>query len=275
LLASGLSDFLAPFDAPLASAEQVTRAHSRAHFERIRLASPTQGWHSIDPDTRMNPQTFNAAQHAAGAAVLAADLVCSGQFARAFCNVRPPGHHAERERAMGFCFFNNVAVGIHHALVQHGIRRIALIDFDVHHGNGSEDIFAGDDRVLMLSTFQSPLYPYTGEHPRGPNMCNIALPAYSDGTQLREAVTEHWLPRLEQFAPQMLWISAGFDAHRDDPLSELRWTERDYRWLTDTLVNAANRSAGGRIVSLLEGGYDLHGLAASVEQHVRSLVESA
>ena len=273
LIVSGLADFMTHFPAPLASADQIARAHSHAYFERLRQASPARGWHSIDPDTTMNPATFNAAQHAAGAAVLAADLVCSGEHMRVFCNVRPPGHHAERDRAMGFCFFNNVAVGIHQALAQHGLKRIALIDFDVHHGNGSEDIFAGDERVLMLSTFQSPLYPYSGEQPRGPNMCNVPLPPYSDGTQLRAAVAQHWLPRLTEFAPQMIWISAGFDAHRNDPLSQLRWTEQDYRWLTDTLVLAANRSAAGRIVSMLEGGYDLPGLAASVEQHVRSLIE--
>jgi acetoin utilization deacetylase AcuC-like enzyme len=204
---------------------------------------------------------------------MATELVASGKFQRAFCNVRPPGHHATRDSAMGFCFFNNIAVGIRHALNELGLQRVALCDFDVHHGNGSEDIFAGEEQVLMLSTFQSPLYPYCGEQPRGPNIVNVPLAPYSNGDVLREAVTGHWLPALERFKPQLIFVSAGFDAHRDDELSHLGWNDSDYAWLTRQIVAQANRHAGGRIVSVLEGGYDLLALARSVEQHVRELLE--
>jgi acetoin utilization deacetylase AcuC-like enzyme len=273
LIATGLMPLLRCYDAPAASAEQISRAHAAHHYDHLLAAAPKQGLIQLDPDTAMNPHTFEAARHAAGAAVLAADLVCTGQAQRAFCNVRPPGHHAQSDRAMGFCFFNNIAVGIHHALAVHQIERIALIDFDVHHGNGSEEIFANDQRVLMVSTFQSPLYPYSGEQPLGENMLNLPLPPYSDGRQMRAAVSEHWLPRLDAFAPQMLWISAGFDAHEHDELSHLRWHEADYRWLSEQLRAIANRHCQGRIVSALEGGYNLPALAASVEQHVRVLLD--
>jgi acetoin utilization deacetylase AcuC-like enzyme len=207
-----------------------------------------------------------------GAAVLATDLVVQGDCTRAFCNVRPPGHHAERGAAMGFCFFNNVAVGIRHALDVHGLSRVALVDFDVHHGNGSEDIFFDDDRVLMVSTFESRLYPFQGEQARGRNMVNVPLMAYSDGTALRQAVTDTWLPALRAFAPQMIFISAGFDAHRDDEMSHLGWVDGDYAWVTRELVALADELCEGRIVSMLEGGYSLPALARSVELHVRGLM---
>ena len=273
LRASGLLDFAAIYEAPAATLEQLDRAHTHAHVLETQALSPQQGYAAIDPDTSMNPHTWNAARRAAGAAVLATDLVHSGSATRVFCNVRPPGHHATRSAAMGFCFFNNIAVGMRHALDVLGVERVALIDFDVHHGNGSEDIVAGDERILMLSTFQSPLYPYIGETPSAGNLVNVPLPPYSDGTALRAAVLERWLPALNDFRPQMLFISAGFDAHYEDDISQLRWRDDDYAWVTRELVTAAGRHAQGRIVSMLEGGYALDALARSVERHVRELME--
>ena len=273
LRASGLLDFAAIYEAPAATLEQLDRAHTHAHVLETQALSPQQGYAAIDPDTSMNPHTWNAARRAAGAAVLATDLVHSGSATRVFCNVRPPGHHATRSAAMGFCFFNNIAVGMRHALDVLGVERVALIDFDVHHGNGSEDIVAGDERILMLSTFQSPLYPYSGEAPSAGNLVNVPLPPYSDGTALRAAVLERWLPALNDFRPQMLFISAGFDAHYEDDISQLRWRDDDYAWVTRDLVTAAGRHAQGRIVSMLEGGYALDALARSVERHVRELME--
>ena len=272
LLMRGVLDYMESFDAQPATETQICRAHDARLYAELRAMAPREGYVHVDPDTSMNAHTWNAALHAAGAAVQATELVLRGGFKRAFCNVRPPGHHAERSQAMGFCFFNNVAVGIRHALDELGLQRVALVDFDVHHGNGSEDIFAGDERVLMVSTFQSRLYPYFGETAKGPNMCNIALAPYSDGDALKRAVIQHWVPALRAFAPQMVFISAGFDAHRDDDMSHLGWADADYGWVTQRLVEIAEETAEGRVVSMLEGGYNLPALARSVEQHVRALV---
>jgi acetoin utilization deacetylase AcuC-like enzyme len=190
----------------------------------------------------------------------------------AFCGLRPPGHHAEASRAMGFCLFNNVAVGAMHALEHHGLERVALIDFDVHHGNGTEDVFSDDPRALMASIFQYPLYPYTGVDNPAPNMVNVPLPEGTGSEGFRRAVTERWLPALEDFAPQMIFVSAGFDAHRDDPLAGLRFVDADYAWVTREMCAVADRHAQGRIVSSLEGGYDLSALGRSATEHVRVLV---
>ncbi|MCL4747775.1 MAG: histone deacetylase family protein [Burkholderiaceae bacterium] len=271
LLAHGVIELLDAHDAPAATGQQVERAHSARYFAELRAASPAEGYRQLDPDTAMNRYTFEAALHAAGAAVRAADLVIRGEALRAFCNVRPPGHHAERGSARGFCFINNVAVGIRHALDAFGLDRVALVDFDVHHGNGSEDIFAGDERVLMVSSFQSRLYPFMGETPRASNMRNVGLRPYSDGTAMRRAVRDQWLPALRAFAPQMLFVSAGFDAHRDDDMSQLAWSDDDYRWVSAQLVAIADELCEGRIVSMLEGGYDLDALARCAELHVRAL----
>jgi acetoin utilization deacetylase AcuC-like enzyme len=273
LLSCGLLDLLDSIEAQPVTREQLLRVHTGMHVSDMEARSPLTGYARVDPDTVMNPKTLLAARHAAGAVVAATELVASGRYQRAFCNVRPPGHHATREAAMGFCFFNNVVVGIRHALDALGIERVALCDFDVHHGNGSEDILAGDEQVLMLSTFQSPLYPFSGEQPKASNIVSVALAPYSDGEALREAVSTQWLPALERFKPQMIFVSAGFDAHRDDELSHLAWTDHDYAWVTRQIVVQAKRHAGGRIVSVLEGGYDLLALARSVEQHVRELLE--
>ncbi len=272
LLVKGLLDFMMPFDAPLATEEQLGRAHSALYVREIIAASPAEGLHALDPDTSMNPHTLSAALRAAGAAVQATDLVLGGQAATAFCSVRPPGHHAERAAAMGFCFFNNVAVGIRHALDVHGLSRVALIDFDVHHGNGSEDIFHDDDRVLMCSTFETGLYPFSGDEPAGPNMINVGLDRRADGQAFRAAVTDRWLPALEAFRPDIIFISAGFDAHREDDMGNLALTEADYAWVTRQIMDVARRHCQGRVVSCLEGGYALSALARSVAAHIRVLI---
>lgn len=272
LLMTGLLDLMERFEAPAATPEQLARAHDALHVAEMQARAPAQGYVQVDPDTAMNPDTLVAALHAAGAAVLATELVVQGGFNRAFCNIRPPGHHAERGAAMGFCFFNNVAVGIRHGLDRLGLERVALVDFDVHHGNGSEDIFAGDERVQMVSTFESRLYPFSGEAPLAANIISVPLKPYSDGTALREAVTGHWLPALREFRPQVIFVSAGFDAHREDEMSHLGWTDADYGWVSDQLVKVADEVAEGRIVSVLEGGYCLPALARSAEQHVRALL---
>lgn len=272
LLVKGLLDYMQPVDAPAATETELSRAHSTLHVREILESAPTEGYHVVDPDTSMNPHTVAAALRAAGAAVKATDLVLSGEAPRAFCAVRPPGHHAEHDKAMGFCFFNNVAVGIRHALDVHGLQRVALIDFDVHHGNGSEDIFKGDERVLMCSIFEKGLYPFSGEDARGPNMVNVGLPARSGSEAFRDAVTRAWLPALEAFAPQMIYISAGFDAHREDDMGNLALTEADYEWVTRELMAVAVRHAQGRVISVLEGGYALNALARSAAAHVKVLI---
>ena len=271
LTAAGVFDWLRHVEAPEAPTIALQRAHNALYLAELDAASPATGYTHVDPDTYMNPYTLRAARRAAGALLRAVDGVIGGEFARAFCAVRPPGHHATRGEAMGFCFYDNAAVGVLHALEVHGLARVALVDFDVHHGNGSEHILAGDERVLMVSTFQHPLYPASGVDPLGENMVNVPLPPYSDGAALRGAVTREWLPALERFRPQLIVISAGFDAHRDDDMSQLLWTEADYAWVTQQLVDVAQRHCHGRIVSTLEGGYDLPSLARSVLAHVKVL----
>jgi acetoin utilization deacetylase AcuC-like enzyme len=272
LLVKGLLDCMIPYDAPLATKEQLSRAHASLYVSEIFEASPAEGVHAVDPDTNMCPHTLTAALRAAGAAVQATDLVLAGDAPTAFCCVRPPGHHAERSAAMGFCFFNNVAVGMRHALNVHGLERVALIDFDVHHGNGSEDIFRGDERVLMCSIFEKGLYPFNGENAVGPNMVNVGLPSRSGSDAFREAVTSQWLPALDAFAPQLIYISAGFDAHREDDMGNLGLVEADYAWVTKELMKVADKHCQGRVISCLEGGYVLSPLARSVAAHVRVLI---
>ena len=272
LLSHSLLDVMVPYTAPAATRAQIGRVHDALYIAELEAAAPASGYHHVDPDTSMNCHTLTAAYHAAGAAVLAAEIVARGEVGSAFCNVRPPGHHATRHEAMGFCFFNNVAVGIAHALAECGINRVALVDFDVHHGNGSEDIFAGDDRVLMVSTFERGLYPYSGEEALGMNSCNVPLAPRSGSDAVRDAVTRHWLPALEAFRPEMIFVSAGFDAHRADDMGRLGWVEADYTWITQRVTEIAARHANGRVVSLLEGGYALPALARSAAAHVRVLI---
>lgn len=273
LIAIGLAPHLVHIDAPAADLAAIERAHDRRYIEDLRSRIPKQGYAPVDPDTSMNPATWEAALRAAGAVIEATDQVLSGALENAFCAVRPPGHHALRAQAMGFCFFNNVAIGVLHALAAHGLTRVAVIDFDVHHGNGTEDILADDERVLMASFFQHPFYPYTGtEHP-AKNMVNVPLPAGTRGDVVRQVVDEIWLPRLEQFRPEMIFISAGFDAHREDDLGQMALVEADYAFITKRLMEVAARHSRNRIVSTLEGGYNLSALARSVATHVKTLAQ--
>ena len=252
-------------------------AHSEGYLvelsEFMQQAAANGEHRALDPDTTVCPATWRAALRAAGAAVAATDAVIDGRAENAFCAIRPPGHHATRSQAMGFCFFNNVAIAARHALDVRGLERVAIIDFDVHHGNGTEDIVAGDERILMASFFQDQLYPYSGGVPLGTNMVNLAIPAYTRGGEIRELIEANWLPRLDAFRPQMVFISAGFDAHREDDLGQLGLVEADYDWITRRLVAVAKRHAGGRIVSCLEGGYALSALARSVAAHLRALAD--
>src|SRR4051812_11417652 len=271
LIASGIGQHLTRFDAPLATDEQLARVHPIEYVGAIRNAAPEHGTVHLDPDTAMNPHSLNAALRAAGAAVFAVDLVLKNQFQSAFCAVRPPGHHACVARPMGFCIFNNVAIAARHALAAHGLERVAIIDFDVHHGNGTEDIFEGDEQVLMASTFQHPFYPYSGtEHPAR-NMVNVPLATGAGSREFREAVREAWLPALDDFQPELILFSAGFDAHAEDDMAMLRFSDADYAWVTSQMKAVAERHARGRMVSVLEGGYALSALGRSVVQHVRVL----
>jgi len=273
LIAQGLNMMLRHYDAPAATREQLERVHAPSYVDEIHARAPAEGLVSLDPDTLMNPHSLEAALRAAGSAVLGVDLVMQGEIGAAFCNVRPPGHHAERDRAMGFCIFNNVAVGAAHALAAHGLERVAIVDFDVHHGNGTEHIFADEPRVLFCSTFQHPFYPHTGAETDTPHIVNVPLPAGADGKAFREAVSAHWLPRLEAFAPEFIFISAGFDGHIEDDMAMLALREDDYRWVTQQIQTVAHRHAQGRIVSCLEGGYELHALGRSAFAHIDALVD--
>jgi acetoin utilization deacetylase AcuC-like enzyme len=268
---SGLMQHLVDVMAPVVTREQLARVHDAAHIDFIIGMSPRDGLVHLDADTAMNPHSLSAALRAAGAVVKAVDLVVDGEVTNAFCNVRPPGHHACRARPMGFCLFNNIAVGAAHALEARGLDRVAIVDFDVHHGNGTEDIFANDERVMMVSIYQHPFYPYSGPEGRSERMVNIPLAAHSGGSEFRKAVEDDWMPALREFAPQMIFVSAGFDAHRDDDMASLRFVEEDYAWVTRRIMDAAADSAGRRVVSSLEGGYHLPALARSAEAHVRQL----
>jgi acetoin utilization deacetylase AcuC-like enzyme len=275
LIASGLMPYLQRHDAPLATIEQLARVHAPSYIETIRDNAPKAGRIYLDPDTAMNPHSWTAALRAAGAATLAVDLVMAAEAGNAFCAIRPPGHHAESARAMGFCIFNNVAVGVAHALSHYGLARVAIMDFDVHHGNGTEEIFHDDPRVLLCSTFQHPYYPFKGADSGNDHIINVPLPAGTAGPAYREAVRRHCLPALERFRPEMVFFSAGFDAHRDDDMAQLRLVEDDYAWVTEQVKAVAERHAQGRIVSVLEGGYELHALARSVLAHLRVLSGTA
>ena len=275
LIATGLDVALEMRDAPEVQLTDVALAHESRYVAELRelllqvMASGES--RAIDPDTTAGPGTWKAMLRAAGAAVAATDAVIDGDIENAFCSVRPPGHHATRDAAMGFCFFNNVAIAARHALDVRGLKRVAIVDFDVHHGNGTEDIIAGDERVLMVSFFQHPLYPYSGGVPKGTNMLNLPLDAYTKGREVRELIEAMWMPRLEAFKPEMVFISAGFDAHREDDLGQLGLVEADYEWITQRIKWVADRHAKGRIVSSLEGGYALGALARSVAAHLRVL----
>ncbi len=260
--------------APRVEDKHLMLCHPAGYVEALLGTIPPQGRHHLDGDTAVSPGSGEAALRAAGAVVAAVDAVCTGKARNAFCAVRPPGHHAEADQAMGFCLFNNVAVGALHARVTHGLSRVAVIDFDVHHGNGTQHMFERDPHLFYASTHQWPLYPGTGdEHEKGVgNVVNAPLRAHSGGLEFREAFNHKILPALDKFAPELVIISAGFDAHEDDPLASLMLHEDDYEWVTAALAEVAKTHAKGRVVSALEGGYDLHALAASSAAHVRALM---
>jgi acetoin utilization deacetylase AcuC-like enzyme len=266
---------LAREQAPMASLEMIALAHPLDYVEQVREAAPKEGMVRLDADTTMSPGTFEAVMRAAGGAVQAVDEVMTGKIANAFVATRPPGHHAETATPMGFCLFNNAAIAARHAQKQHGAERVAIVDFDVHHGNGSQDIFWSDPTVMYCSTHQMPLYPGTGavsERGARNTIVNAPLRPGDGGEQFREAIETSILPRLESFGPDLIIISAGFDAHMRDPLANLNFAEADYTWVTQKLMDVADRHANGRIVSLLEGGYDLEALAKSVAAHVTALM---
>ena len=281
LLISGLDLAIERREATPASLTDLELAHGRMHLAALRGLTDTLREDivaggpllaQIDADTAINVHTWDAALVAAGAAIDATDAVIAGEMANAFCAVRPPGHHAMRDKAMGFCFVNNVAVAAKYALERRGLSRVAIIDFDVHHGNGTEDIVVGDDRILMCSFYQHPFYP-EGVHAQAPNLVNLPVSAYTKGSAIRELVDSVWMPRLHAHRPEMVFISAGFDGHREDDMGQLGLVEDDYAWLTKRIKSVADEHAQGRIVSCLEGGYNLSALARSVEAHVRVLAD--
>ena len=273
LESSGLASRLRIHEAPEATRDQLERVHAREHVDLIFEAAPDRGYAYLDPDTSMNPSSLSAALRAAGALVAATDTVMAGEAKKAFCAVRPPGHHATRRAPMGFCLFNNVAIGAAHAIERHGLDRVAVLDFDVHHGNGTEDAFHEDPRVMLCSTFQHPYYPFSGADSGNEHIINVPLPAMTDGRGFRAAVERFWWPALEEYKPQLVFVSAGFDAHRDDPLAYLKLDDEDYRWVTEGLAELAERHAEGRVVSTLEGGYNTDALGRCVVEHVSVLAQ--
>lgn len=273
LLNSGqLHPFLRYFTPPAATREQLLRVHDGSYLDALALRSPEEGVIHLDFDTSMSPQTLNASFHAAGAAVMAVDKVMQGEVENAFCAVRPPGHHAGRDMAMGSCFINNVAVGAAHALEEYGLERIAIVDFDVHYGNGTEDIFRDDDRVMMCSSFQYPFYPHSPLIEGHERIINTPLEPGTDSQTFRRLISEQWSPALQRFEPEMILVSAGFDAHIDDDMSDVRLVDQDYAWITQQLMSMAGTYSAGRVVSVLEGGYEIRSLARSVILHIRSLM---
>ncbi len=285
LIATRLVDYLVCREAPEASMAAIRRVHTQEliqsiqdHIPRMDDAVVGQGgpYYALDADTSINPHSLKAALRAAGAAIAATDAVITGEVQNAFCAVRPPGHHATPSQSMGFCLFNNVAIAARHALDVHGMQRVAVVDFDVHHGNGTEAAFQHDERVLMVSFFQHPLYPHSGvpaKNDVASHMINIPVPAYTRGEAVRDLVQAHWLPALHAHRPELIFISAGFDAHREDDLASMNLVEDDYAWMTHQLVEVAKLHAQGRIVSCLEGGYHLSALARSVIAHLRVLAD--
>ena len=268
---SGLGPRLLREQAVPAGFTQLRRVHATGYLQALQSASPVAGYHALDPDTSMNPHTFEAALLAAGAGILGVDRIMQGRVASAFCAVRPPGHHARPAQAMGFCFMNNIAVAAMHALEHYNLRRVAILDFDVHHGNGTQDIFINEQRVLFCSTHQHPFYPYTGDPVAASHVLNVPLPAGSGSHEFRQAVLQAWMPVLEEFNPDFIFVSAGFDAHRDDPLGGLRLTEADYGWVGAQIRDFANAHCGGRVLSMLEGGYNVAALARSVVAYLDAL----
>lgn len=274
LIAQRLYELLDHVDAPAATDEQLLRVHDREYLDRLTEAEPSEGIVQWDVDTWLAPGTLAAARHAAGAAAHAVDLVMQGKYASAFCAVRPPGHHAERSKAMGFCFYNNVAVAAAQAMMVHKLKRVAIVDFDAHWGNGTDMIFRDDTRVSIFSTFQERLFPEMDVPGLPGRIHNVALAPHTSGREIRQIYDELLLPALNDAKPQLILISAGFDAHRDDAMSDLEMNEQDFAWITRQLIEIAKRHAKGRMVSVLEGGYETSALGRSVAAHVRELLEA-
>lgn len=280
LMANGIDGLLYQREAPAVTDEQLLRVHTLDYLHTITRAIPDEGIHFFADDVYLSPHTLRAARHAAGAAVMGVDMVMRGETDAVFCNVRPPGHHAERARAMGFCIFNNVAIAAAHALEVYGLERVAIVDFDVHHGNGTQDIFLNDPRVLFCSSFQYPFYPHTNIDDVPAHIINTPLPATCRSEGFRTAISEHWLPALEKFKPQLILVSAGFDAYIDDDMSSISLVEQDYFWITQQLrklmddsKNLAPEQQCKGIVSTLEGGYDLLGLGRCAVAHIKALAK--
>jgi acetoin utilization deacetylase AcuC-like enzyme len=271
LISAGLMNLLHGADAPRATREQLCRVHSAAYVDGIERRAPHSGLASLDADTVMGPHSLEAAHRAAGATVLGVDMAMSGEAASVFCATRPPGHHASRSSAMGFCIFNNVAIGAAHALAA-GLERVAIVDFDVHHGNGTESLFQDDDRVLFCSVFQHPCYPVTTLIEDCGHIVHVPLPAGAYSEDFQQAVQQHLLPALHGFRPELILVSAGFDAHFEDTMSEVNLLDSDYYWITREIMVAAVQHAGGRVVSTLEGGYETNALGRSAVQHIRALM---
>lgn len=260
-------------EAPLVTREQLLRVHPATYIDWIESIAPEDGIVAIDADSQMCPDTLRAAYLAAGSVPLAVDTVMSGKAQAAFCNVRPPGHHAEAEVAMGFCFFNNVAIGVRHAMAVHGVKRVAIVDFDVHHGNGTQQIFQKDNNVMLCSSFQHPFYPGYEPEMDNPHIINVPLPAGTGGFEYRQKIAEAWFKPLHEFKPELIFFSAGFDAHIHDPLAELKLKEEDYEWITTEIRKIAKLYSGGKLISVLEGGYHLEALMRSVPVHINALIE--
>lgn len=273
LMQQDLFDYLQHHEAPVASRQQLMLGHTESHVDLIHRSAPNAGFVQLDPDTSMNPHTLEASLRAAGSGILAVDKVCSGDVKNAFCLTRPPGHHAERDQAMGFCFFGNIAIAALHAVKEHGLERVAILDFDVHHGNGTEDIVDGDPSILFCSSFQSPFYPGGYRANVKDQRMNVPLVSGSKSADFRNAITRTWLPALERFKPQMVFVSAGFDAHSEDPLANIFLVDDDYVWITQQIMQVADQHADGRVVSMLEGGYALPALSRCAAAHVRELMK--
>jgi len=277
LLASRIVQHLVQHEAPLVDIAEIARVHTVAAINLVRDNIPVPGgdsaYYPLDGDTSLNAYSWQAALRAAGAAVAATDAVIAGELNNAFCSVRPPGHHACPSESMGFCLFNNVAIAAKHAMDVHGMQRVAIVDFDVHHGNGTEEAFRSDPRVLMVNFFQHPFYPYSGTGNTNANVVNIPVPAHTKGDVVRQLVIEKWLPALHAHRPEMIFISAGFDAHREDDMGQMGLVEADYAWITQQIMAIALQYAKGRIVSCLEGGYNLSALGRSVVAHLKVLAD--
>lgn len=274
LAEAGLADKLSAATFEPVSAQWLKQIHDSDYVDALLAAVPEQGLRQLDADTALGPASVDAALHAAGAVVDAVDRVIAGEFANAFCAMRPPGHHAERHKAMGFCFFGNAAAGAWQALSVHGLERVAILDFDVHHGNGTEDIFRDEDRVLYCSSYQNPLFPFTDDTTIPGHLIKSPLAPGSGSREFRHVIERDWLPALDAFRPQLLLVSAGFDADYADPLADLQLHTDDFTWISERICEAANSYCGGRLVSVLEGGYDLSALAAGVAAYVDTLIEN-